>query len=47
MKWTTKDKSGKKVTHYVPSGVAHNPPPRTKRGLRRQARKAGQQPKKA
>lgn len=31
---------GKKVVRYVPSGVIHNPPARTARGIRRKDTKA-------
>ena len=40
MKWTTRDpRTGKKVTHFVDSGVQHNPPPSTERGRRRAAKR--------
>ena len=39
MKWTTKT-GGKKETHYIDSGVVHNPAPRTERGKRRAESKA-------
>ena len=36
MKWTKRDpRTGKMVTHFVDSGVVHNPPPSTARGHRR------------
>ena len=38
MKWTTIE-NGKPETHYVPSGVEHNPAPTTERGKRRAERK--------
>ena len=39
MKWTTRERNGKKTTHYVDSGVKHNPAPSTERGRRKAERK--------